>query len=166
MSSAWAGIVRKHSQYYVLYIWWVRQENIKIFLQCRALPQTSVCGKLSASDTQGLQASPEDFFPPFLINNMAKQMTLLLSIHLGLQESIVKIGVITLPHMHSTQTDQSTDLCAEWVCKAGKNDLEKGFKWCEGWSKPGFQRSLSAKDTAEKENSHYLMSHLKSALSI
>ena len=26
--------------------------------------------------------------------------------------------------------------------------------------------SLSAKDTAEKENSHYLMSHLKSALSI
>lgn len=81
---------------------------------------------------------------------MAKQMTLLLSIHRGLQESIVKVGVITFPHMHSTQSDQSTDLCAEWVCKAGKNDLEKGFKWCEGWGAPGFQSSLSAKDTAEK----------------
>lgn len=45
-------------------------------------------------------------------------------------------------------------------------NLEKGFKWCEGWSKPGIQSSPSVKDTAEKENSHYLMSHLKSALSI
>lgn len=45
-------------------------------------------------------------------------------------------------------------------------NLEKGFKWCEGWSKPGIQSSLSAEDMAEKENSHYLMSHFKSALSI
>lgn len=44
-------------------------------------------------------------------------------------------------------------------------NLEKGFKWCEGWSKPGIQSS-EVKAMAEKENSHYLMSYLKSALSI
>lgn len=45
-------------------------------------------------------------------------------------------------------------------------NLEKDFKQCEGWRKPGIQSSPPVKDTAEKENSHYLMSLLKSALSI
>lgn len=44
--------------------------------------------------------------------------------------------------------------------------LEKGLEWCEGCRKPGIQSSVSVKDAAEKENSYYLMSHLKGALSI
>lgn len=121
--------------------------------QWRALAQTLIA---ECSDCRWHSKSANIYKIPFLIppfSNTTKQTTSLYSVHLGLLQSIVEVTINTPPpHVHCSVRLVKGPLCwarlqswKKWPTLACKQIVEKGFEWCEGWSKPGFQSILFAR---------------------